>query len=304
MVLSVIQTLEVEAAEMLLRLGVIVALILAIAFFVAAELSLIASSRQQMSQLAAQTEDLGKAKAAKLVQSAQLNLQHYLSVTQTGTTAGSLLLGWLGEEATVHWIEPWVAWLPLDHFPAMVTTHLIASVIAFALVTYTEILLGELVPKVLASQAPEQTALLFVRPLQICSYAFWPFLVLLNMNVRWLTGWVYRYQSPASFPELIASSLPLIQTDLHSVTVPGVIDLTVVNQELGISLPTNLAYRTLAGFMLHQLGHSPTVGDRVLWGELELEAASVTHGTLETILLRNVLHPLTLPLGQPVSLGT
>jgi CBS domain containing-hemolysin-like protein len=289
MVLSTIQTLEVQAAETFLETGMLVGLVLAIAFFVAAELALIAASRDQISQLAQQTDDLGKAKAAQLVQSAQNNLQHYLSVTQTGTTAGSLLLGWIGEDATVHWIEPWFSWLPIDKLPAMVSTHLVAIVIAFALVTYTEILLGELVPKVLASQAPEQTALILVRPLQICSYVFWPFLVLLNRNVRLLTGWINRRQP---LPELPASQSPLVQADLHSVSVAGALELMVVNQELELNLPTSPAYRTLAGFMIHHLGHQPALGERLLWGELELEAASISNRNLQTILIRNVLKPL------------
>lgn len=293
MLMSTFQTLELETADTLLRLGVIAVLILAIAFFVSAELALIAASRQQIAGLAQQTEDAGKAKAAQLVQSAQSNLQHYLSVTQTGTTAGSLLLGWLGEGATVHWIEPWVSWLPIDHLPALVTTHLISIVIAFSLVTYTEILLGELVPKVLAAQAPEQAALMLVRPLQLCSYLFWPFLILLNSNVRLLTGWITRDRSIPTFPELAASSAPLVQTDSHSVNVAAVMEITAINQELGLDLPTSLAYRTLAGFMMHRLGHAPIVGDRLLWGELELEATSIVNGALETILIRHVLHPLT-----------
>jgi CBS domain containing-hemolysin-like protein len=289
MLLGTIQALEIEVAETLLQTTMLFGLVLAIAFFVAAELALIAASREQIGQLAQQTHDPSKAKAARLVQSAQNDLQHYLSVTQTGTTAGSLLLGWIGEGATVHWIEPWIGWLPIDKLPAMITTHLIAIVIAFALVTYTEILLGELVPKVLASQAPEQTALLLVRPLQICSYVFLPFLILLNSNVRLLTGWINREQP---LPKLSASESPLIQTDLHSVSVAGRLELMVVNQELGLSLPTSPAYRTLAGFMIHHLGHQPATGEQLLWGELELEAASILNGNLQNILIRNVLKPL------------
>ncbi len=289
MLLSTIQNLEVQAAETFLEIGMLMGLVLAIAFFVAAELALIAASREQISQFAQQTNDPGKAKAAQLVQSAQNDLQHYLSVTQTGTTAGSLLLGWIGEDATVHWIEPWLRWLPIDKLPTMITAHLIAIVVAFALVTYTEILLGELVPKVLASQAPEQTALLLVRPLQICSYVFLPFLVLLNRNVRLLTGWINR-QTP--LPKLSASQSPLVQTDLHSVSVAGILELMVVNQELGLNLPTSPAYRTLAGFMIHYLGHPPAIGERLLWGELEFEVVSISKGNLQNILIRNVLQPL------------
>ena len=36
----------------------------------------------------------------------------------------------------------------------------------------------------------------------------------------------------------------------------------------------------------------PNQGDRLLWGELEIEAANVVEGSLETVLLRQVTRPL------------
>lgn len=287
MVLNSLQSLEIQLAETLLRMVILLVLTLAIAFFVAAEISLVSASHEQIYHLTQQTEP-SKAKAAQLVHHAQNNLQQYLSVTQTGTTAGSLLLGWLGEGATVHWIEPWVNWLPIGKLPAIMTSHSIAIVVAFLLVTYVEIALGELVPKVLATNAPERTALMLIRPLQICSYLFWPILVLLNGTVRLLTGWV-THQSSIPLPP---SPATIVQTDLHSVMVSGVLELGTVNELLGLSLPTSNAYRTLAGFMIHHLGRLPAEGELLVWGELELEAASLVDERLETILLRMVTRPL------------
>ncbi len=279
-----LQTFELEAAEAFLRLSVLFLLILAVAFFVAAEIAIVSASKREINRLTTLAEHQT---AAKLVQRAQNNLEQYLSVTQTGTTAGSLLLGWLGEGATVHWIEPWIAKLPIGHLPAMLTSHSIATAIAFLLVTYVEIAIGELVPKVLASQAPERTALLLIGPLQICSYLFYPALVVLDGTVRLLTGWVKS-------PEAIASASPVTQTDSHSVMVEGAIEVQTLNHQLGLNLPTNEAYRTLAGFMIHQLGHMPDPGDRVQWDELELEAVQVGEHHLRTILLRQVTRPLVL----------
>ena len=138
-------------------------LTLLIAFFVASELALVSADRHQIRQLA-QLDDRRTAKTAELVHQAQNNIPHYLSVTQTGTTAGSLLLGWLGEGATVHWIEPWIDKLPIGHLSAVLTAHSIAVPAAFIFVTYVEIVLGELIPKVLATHAPERTALLLMPP--------------------------------------------------------------------------------------------------------------------------------------------
>ncbi len=194
MFLNVVHALEIGITETLLNLLILIVLVLVVGFFVAAELSLVAASRDQIARWTEQTADPVKAKTARLVQTAQGNLQHYFSITQTGTTAGSLLLGWLGEGATVHWIEPWIDWLPLGKLPVQITAHAIAIATSFFLITYVEILLGELVPKVLAANAPEETALLLIQPLRACDWFLSPFLFLLNSNVRFLTGWLTRKQ--------------------------------------------------------------------------------------------------------------
>lgn len=266
-------------------------LTLLIAFFVASELALVSADRHQIRQLA-QLRDRPNAKTAELVHQAQNNIPHYLSVTQTGTTAGSLLLGWLGEGATVHWIEPWIDKLPIGHFPAMLTAHSIAVPVAFIFVTYIEIVLGELIPKVLATHAPERTALLLMPALEVCSKILWPLLAVLNGTVRLLTGWI---TSKKSEPLLPASEATLIEKDAHSALISGIWEVTAVNEKLGLNLPTNEAYQTIAGFAIHNFGKMPTQGDRLLWGELEIEAANVVEGNLETVLLRQVTRPLFEP---------
>ncbi len=267
-------------------------LTLLIAFFVASELALVSADRHQIRQLAQLSDSPKTAKIAELIHQAQNNIPHYLSVTQTGTTAGSLLLGWLGEGATVHWIEPWIDKLPIGHFPAMLTAHSIAVPAAFILVTYVEIVLGELIPKVLANHAPERTALLLMPALELCSKLLWPLLAILNGTVRLLTGWI---TSKKSQPLLPPSEAILVQKDAHSALISGLWEVTAVNEKLGLSLPTNEAYQTIAGFMIHNLGKMPTQGDRLLWGELEIEAANVIEGNLETVLLRQVTRPLFEP---------
>ncbi len=284
--------LEIEVAETLLRLAMLLGLTLLIAFFVASELALVSADRHQIRQLAQLSDSPKTAKTAGLIHQAQNNIPHYLSVTQTGTTAGSLLLGWLGEGATVHWIEPWIDKLPIGHFPAMLTAHSIAVPAAFILVTYVEIVLGELIPKVLANHAPERTALLLMPALEICSKLLWPLLAVLNGTVRLLTGWI---TSKKSEPLLPPSEAILVEKDAYSALISGLWEVTAVNQKLGLSLPTNEAYQTIAGFMIHNLGKMPTQGDRLLWGELEIEAANVIEGNLETVLLRQVTRPLFEP---------
>jgi len=300
MILSNLQNLEIQFASTLLRLAMLLGLTLAIAFFVAAELSIVSASHQEIYQISQQSES-GKAKTAQLVLDAQNNLQYYLSVTQTGTTAGSLLLGWLGEGATVHWIEPWISYLPISKFSAIVTAHSISVVVAFLLVTYVEIVLGELIPKVLATNDPENIALLLIRPLRICSTLFSPLLFIFNATVRLLTGGVIHQRKHQ--PELSVSSNPLIQTDAYSALIAGDLDLATVNELLGLSLPASSAYRTLGGFMIHHLGRLPTQDERLLWAELELEAASVIEDRLQTVLVRQVTRPLLTPQMEAIALN-
>lgn len=288
MTLSSLQTFELETAETLVQLSILLFLVVVVGFFVAAELAIVSASKGEVYSLSQKTDD-PRSKAAALVHHAQTHLEQYLSVTQTGTTAGSLLLGWLGEDATVHWVEPWISRIPIDRLPVMITSHVIAATVAFLLVTYVEILLGELVPKVLAANAPEQTALLLIRPLEFCSRLFFPALVVLNASVRLLTGGIARKPKTAF---LSASEAPLVQNDAHSASIAGSLDLLTINEKLGLSLPIQEAYTTLAGFMIHQMGRVPSQGDRIQWSELELEAIRVTDDRVETILLRQVTRPL------------
>ncbi|MBW4521090.1 MAG: DUF21 domain-containing protein [Scytolyngbya sp. HA4215-MV1] len=288
---SALQAIEIEVTETLLRFAVLIALTLAIAFFVAAELSLVSASREKIYRLAQSETETNQHKAAEQVYTAQTQIEHFLSVTQTGTTAGSLLLGWLGEGATVHWIEPWIQLLPIGRLPAMLTAHSISVAVAFFLVTYIEIVLGELVPKVIAANAPEETILVLIRPLQLCAYLFAPLLFILNGTVRLLT---LRLTRKVNLFELPPSQVSLIQTDAHSLSIPATIAIEALNQELGLTLPTSNAYKTLAGFMIHHLGRVPTQNEHMLWGDLELEATQIIEGNLQTILLRRVTAPLFL----------
>lgn len=306
-IFSHFSTLKIALGQALLRLTVVGALTLAIAFFVAAELALVSASRSEMAQLSQHSEPK-TAKTAQLVQQAQQNLPQYLSVTQTGTTAGSLLLGWIGEGATVHWIEPWFRWLPLGQFSTLMTTHAIAVAVAFFLVTYLEIVLGELVPKVLAANEPEVTALALIRPLQVCSYLFFPLMFLLNGSVRLLTGRLIRTKPVLELPTLaeefsLDSTLPLTtahpdthlvleQVNATTVCMAATADITAMNTALQLELPVSPAYRTIAGFMVHHLGRVPAPGECLVWGELELEVAESVSGCLKSVLLRQLTRPL------------
>ncbi|MFC0218500.1 CBS domain containing-hemolysin-like protein [Pseudochelatococcus lubricantis] len=156
-----------------IRLAAVFFLVLANGFFVAAEFSLVAVRRSRVAELVAS----GQRNAAAL-QKAIDHLDGNLAATQLGITISSLALGWIGEPALAHLIEPLLAFLPGNL--ASIGSHTLAVVIAFTIITALHIVLGELAPKSLALQRSEATALAVVQPLAIFQLIFRPAIVTLN----------------------------------------------------------------------------------------------------------------------------
>ncbi|MCE4223161.1 HlyC/CorC family transporter [Methylobacterium sp. C25] len=156
-----------------LGLLAVLALVLANGFFVAAEFSLVAVRRSRVAELVNER----RLNAAAL-QRATDRLDAHLAATQLGITISSLALGWVGEPALAHLIEPLFAWLP-EKF-AGIGAHTLAVAIAFVVITALHIVLGELAPKSLALQRSERTALAIVRPLSLFLLIFRPAIMFLN----------------------------------------------------------------------------------------------------------------------------
>ena len=148
-------------------------LVLANGFFVAAEFSLVSVRRSRVAELVG----AGRANAAAL-QRALDGLDSNLAATQLGITISSLALGWVGEPALAHLIEPLVKGLPGAW--ATAAAHTIAVAIAFIIITALHIVLGELAPKSLALQRSEGTALWVVRPLGLFLFLLRPAILALN----------------------------------------------------------------------------------------------------------------------------
>ena len=139
-----------ESPSILLGLGAVVVLVLANAFFVAAEFALVGARKTRLDELG-RTD--GK---ARLARRAVQSLDRYISATQLGITLASLGLGWIGEPALASLIDGIFAWLPAP--AAAIATHTVASIVAFIIITVLHIILGELVPKALALLYPEAVA--------------------------------------------------------------------------------------------------------------------------------------------------
>ena len=164
-----------------LGLASVVVLVLANAFFVAAEFALVGARRTRLDEMARAGD--GK---ARLARRAVQSLDRYISATQLGITLASLGLGWIGEPALAGLIQGGFAWLPAAM--AKVATHAVASAIAFIIITILHIILGELVPKALALLYPEAISGWVAAPLIGFAWIMaWP-IALLNGTANWLLG--------------------------------------------------------------------------------------------------------------------
>ncbi len=156
-----------------LRLGAVFIFILANGFFVAAEFSLVSVRRTRIAELASHGNS-----SAIAVQEAMENPDRVIAATQLGITLASLALGWVGEPAVAHLIEPVVNLFP----PAVRSgvSHTISAAIAFTIITFLHVVVGELAPKSIALQNPENTSMFVARPTLWTEKIFKPAIWLLN----------------------------------------------------------------------------------------------------------------------------
>lgn len=146
-----------------LNIIIVFLLVLANGFFVASEFALVGVRRSRISTLA----DAGDKRAKRLLELVD-NLNAYISATQLGITLSSLALGWIGEPAIAHLLE-----IPLKGRISDTLLHTIAFAVAFSIITFLHIVLGELAPKTLALERAEKTALAIALPMQIFYRVFY-----------------------------------------------------------------------------------------------------------------------------------
>ena len=151
------------------------------AFFVTAEFSIVSVRRSRISQLV-KNGDI----QAQTVQSLQRSIERLLSTTQLGITLSSLALGWIGERTMAVSIVKAISYLPLPNSMSSAIAHSLAVPIAFVLLAYLQIVLGELCPKSVALLYPEQLARFFGPPSLVIARIFRPFITILNLSTRCL----------------------------------------------------------------------------------------------------------------------
>ncbi len=179
-----------------LRVIAVILLVLANGFFVSAEFALVSVRRTRIAELVNQGNQ-----AAKWVEKALENPDRVIAATQLGITLASLGLGWVGEPAFAHLLEPLVRIIPGEIQEEV--SHSITAGLAFALITFLHVVVGELAPKSIALQNPENTSLMVARPTIWTEWIFKPAIWALNGTGNFLLKMVGV--KPASGHELVHS---------------------------------------------------------------------------------------------------
>ena len=158
-----------------LRIVAVVLLVAANAFFVAAEFALVSVRETRLQQLIS-AHRIG----ARTVQKLHQKLDEFIAAVQFGVTLSSLALGWIGEAAMARVLEPLFVRLPQSHFYA----HAVSVGLAFILITYMHVVLGELVPKSVALQRTERVALAVAGPMDVFMTLAAPLLAVMTTSSR------------------------------------------------------------------------------------------------------------------------
>ncbi|MBG1241529.1 HlyC/CorC family transporter [Nostoc sp. NZL] len=167
--------------DVALRLLSVLLLIAINAFFVTAEFSMVSVRRSRIHQLV-KAGDI----PAIAVEMLQRSIDRLLSTTQLGITLSSLALGWIGESTIVVLVNAWFKSWPLPSGMTTFLAHSLSIPIAFFLIAYLQIVIGELCPKSLAMLYSEQLARFLGPSVKAIVRFFGPFIWILNQSTRFL----------------------------------------------------------------------------------------------------------------------
>ena len=165
------------AGYVLLRVFGVVLLVAANAFFVASEFALVSVRDTRIQQLI----DAGRV-GARTVRKLHERMDELLSAVQLGVTLASLGLGWIGEPTLAALIQ--LAMGGGDH--PTILAHTVAVAVAFILITYLHVVLGEVVPKSVTLQRPDRVALAVAAPMDFFMTVARPFLRILSSSARFV----------------------------------------------------------------------------------------------------------------------
>lgn len=155
----------------------IVILIGLTAFFVATEFAIVKIRSSRVDQLVEE----GKP-GAKVAKHVTTHIDEYLSACQLGITVTALGIGWLGEPAVKALLDPLFQKMAVGSS----VSHILSVTLAFLIITFLHVVVGELAPKTVAIQKSEMVTLLVAKPIKWFYKIMFPFIWALNGSARLL----------------------------------------------------------------------------------------------------------------------
>ena len=152
-----------------LALIAVLLIVLANGFFVAAEYALVTMRRTRVQELV----DQGS-RGARRVADLQQNPARFISAIQLGVTLSSLALGAIGEPVISNLLDTPLGWLPDSWHGGVAVT--ISAILAFSILSFFHVVLGEIVPKSYTLQHAERVALVVATPINVFYAIFRPFI--------------------------------------------------------------------------------------------------------------------------------
>jgi CBS domain containing-hemolysin-like protein len=217
----------------------VVVLLAANGFFVAAEFALVKS---RVFRIQAKAND--GSRSARLTLAIMQNLEAYLAACQLGITMASLGLGWIGEPFVAGLIGPLLASLELPD----VTIHQVSFLTGFLIFSSLHIVVGEQVPKSFAIRQAETVSLWIAYPLHVCYLLVYPLNWLLDRASRGIL---------AMFGVSEATHAEVLTAD----EIKGLVATSRAAGRIG----------NVRGEMLHNLlgfGRQPVSGIMIAWPEV------------------------------------
>ncbi|MDQ4044146.1 MAG: hemolysin family protein [Chloroflexota bacterium] len=160
-----------DSMEITIRLLATAALIGVNALYVFHEFAFVALKPGQVRRF-----DQDRSTLSQLISKTSHRIDHYIAVDQLGITASSLAVGWVGQPVVTDLFQGLFGEVGLS---SGVMTG-ISAAIAFGLLTGTQMVVGELVPKTYALRNAEGTAKVVAGPVEWTAKIFHPFVMLLN----------------------------------------------------------------------------------------------------------------------------
>src|SRR5436305_8928734 len=165
-----------------LALAAVLVIVVANGFFVAAEYALVTVRRTRVQELL----DQGNRRARR-VAALQQNPGRFISATQLGVTLSSLALGAIGEPVVSRVLRTPINWLPSGWHGSVELT--VSAVLAFVVLSYFHVVIGEIVPKSYTLLHSERVALVVAGPITVFFVIFRPFIWVLDHSAHAVLRW-------------------------------------------------------------------------------------------------------------------